>query len=85
MKNGTGQSRVKINLGVVHILCSHGWGGVSPNDYSVTKGGGSSQMITVLQRGVLENDYSVPRILGYYISNIISMDLTKKSGFFFSW
>ena len=31
------------------------------------------------------DDYSVPRVLGYYISNIISMDLTKKSGFFFSW
>ena len=55
---------------------------VSPNDYSVTKGGGSSQMITVLQRGVLENDYSVPRILGYYISNIISMDLTKNQASF---
>ena len=33
-------------------------------------------MITVLQRGVLEHNYSVPRILGYYVSNIISMDLT---------
>ena len=45
----------------------------------------AKQSIKVLQRGVLENDYSVPPILGYYISNIISMDLTKKSGFFFSW
>ena len=39
-------------------------------------------MITVLQRGVLENDYSVPRILGYYIRNIISIDLTKRSDLF---
>ena len=71
MKNGTVQSRVKINLGVVHILPNHGWGE-------------SSQMITKLQRGVLENDYSVPRILGYYIRNIISIDLKKKNpGFFF--
>ena len=86
MKNGTVQSRVKINLGVVHILRNHGWGGWSLQMITVLqRGGGSSQMITVLQRGVLENDYSVPRILGYYISNIISMDLTKKSGFFFSW
>ena len=38
MKNGTVQSRVKINLGVVHILRNHGWGGWS------------LQMITVLQR-----------------------------------
>ena len=85
MKNGTVQSRVKINLGVVHILRNHGWGGWSLQMITVLQRGGSSQMITVLQRGVLENDYSVPRILGYYISNIISMDLTKKSGFFFSW
>ena len=86
MKNGTVQSRVKINLGVVHILRNHRWGGWPFQMITVLqRGGGSSQMITVLQRGVLENDYSVPRILGYYISNIISMDLTKKSGFFFSW
>ena len=36
-------------------------------------------MITVLHRGGPENDYSVPRILGYYIRNIISLDLTKSS------
>ena len=55
------------------------WGGVFFNPKG---GGGSSQMITVLQRGVLEHDYSVPRILGYYISNIISMDLTKNQASF---
>ena len=36
------------------------------------QGGGSIQMITVLHTGVSENDYSVPRILGSYIRNIIS-------------
>ena len=46
-------------------------------------GGGSSQMITVLRRCVPENDYSVRRILGYYIRNIISIDLTKNSGSLF--
>ena len=25
-----------LALGVVHILRNHGWGGVSPNDYSIT-------------------------------------------------
>ena len=41
-------------------------------------------MITLLHRGVPEDDYSVPRILGYYIRNIISIDLKKKNpGFFF--
>ena len=41
-------------------------------------------MITVLHRGVPENDYNVPQILGYYIRNMISINLTKNSGFFFS-
>ena len=41
-------------------------------------------MVTVLQRGGLANDYGIPRILGYYIRNIISIDLTTKSDFF-SW
>ena len=45
--------------------------------------GGSSQLITVLHRGVPDNDYSVPQILGYYIRNIISIDLTENLGFFF--
>ena len=35
-------------------------------------------MITVLHRGGLANDYSIPWILGCYIRNIISKDLTKK-------
>ena len=39
-------------------------------------------MITVLHRGVPENDYSVPQILGYYFRNIISTDLTKIFCFF---
>ena len=39
-------------------------------------------MITVLHRSGLTNDYSIPRILGYSIRNIISIDLTKKSIFF---
>ena len=34
-------------------------------------------MIAVLHRGVPENDDSMPQILGYYIGNIISIDLTK--------
>ena len=59
-------------LGVVHILRNHG------------KGGGSLQMITVLHRGGVSNDYNTPWILGCYIKNIISRDLTKKSDFF-SW
>ena len=36
-------------------------------------------MITVLHRGGLANDYSIPWILGCYIRNIISKDLTKKN------
>ena len=43
--------------------------------------GGSSQMITVLDRGGLANDYGIPRILGYYIRNINPIELTKKSDF----
>ena len=39
-------------------------------------------MITVLHRGGLANDYSIPRILGYSKRNIISIDLSKKSDFF---
>ena len=36
-------------------------------------GGGSNRMITVFHnRGVPENDYSAPRIEGYYIRNIFS-------------
>ena len=35
-------------------------------------------MIRLLHWGVPENDYSVPQILGYYIRNIISIDLKKK-------
>ena len=61
----------------MHILRNRGeGGGLSPNDHSITWGGEglSSSMITVLHRGVLENDYIVPRILGYYIRNIISID-----------
>ena len=46
---------------------------------------GSSQMITVSHRVGPENYYSVPRILEYYIRNMISKDLTKNSVFFFSW
>ena len=34
-------------------------------------------MIMVLHRGSLGNDYSVPRILGYYIKKIISIVLNK--------
>ena len=42
------------------------------------------QMITVLiRRGGLANDYGIPWILGYYIRNIISKDLTKKKTYFF--
>ena len=41
-------------------------------------------MIKASHRGVLEGDYRVRRILGYYIRNIISIDLKKKNpGFFF--
>ena len=40
-------------------------------------------MITVLRRGGLANDYGIPWILGYYIMNIISKDLTKKQTFSF--
>ena len=45
--------------------------------------GVGQQMVTVLHRGVLANDSSIPWILGYYIRNIISIDLTKKSFFSF--
>ena len=48
--------------------------------------GWSNQIITVfIQRGVLEHDNSVPQFLGYYIGNIISLNLTKNAGLFFSW
>ena len=47
--------------------------------------GGSGQMIKVLHRGGLKNNYSAPRILGYSITNFISIDLTESSDFFFSW
>ena len=40
------------------------------------------QMITVLHGGGVSNDYGTPWILGCYIRNIISRDLTKKSDFF---
>ena len=39
-------------------------------------------MITVLHRGGVSNDYGTPLILGCYIRNIISRDLTKKSDLF---
>ena len=39
-------------------------------------------MITILRRGGLANDYGIPWILGYYIRNIISIDLTKIQIFF---
>ena len=39
-------------------------------------------MITVLHRGGLANDSSIPRILGFYIKNIISIALTENSDFF---
>ena len=47
------------------------------------KGGGSWQIITILRRGGPENDYSLSQILGYYIRNMISIDLTINSDFFF--
>ena len=34
-------------------------------------------MVTVLHRGGLANDSSIPWILGYYIRNIISIDLAN--------
>ena len=40
------------------------------------------KMITVLHWGDLANDYGVPWILGFYIKNIISIDLTTKIIFF---
>ena len=58
MKNGTVQSRVEINLGVVHILRNHGWGG-SLQMITVLHRGGSSQMITVLHRGGPADDYGI--------------------------
>ena len=39
------------------------------------------QMITVLHGGGVSNDYGTPWILGCYIRNIISRDLTKKIRF----
>ena len=39
-------------------------------------------MITVLHRGGLANDYSIPRILGYSIRNIISIDSDSEIRFF---
>ena len=45
----------------------------------ITMGGrGSFQLIAVLHKGGLENYYSVPQNLGYYINYITSIDLTKK-------
>ena len=43
--------------------------------------GAGKQMVTVLHRGGLANDYSIPWILGYHIRNIISKDfsVSKKS------
>ena len=38
----------------------------------------------MLGRGGPENDYSLPRVLGNYIRNMISIDLTINSDFFFS-
>ena len=43
--------------------------------------GESGQLITVLHTGGLANDYDVPLILGYFIRNIISIDLTKNQIF----
>ena len=40
------------------------------------------QMITVLHRGGLANDYSIPRTLGYSIRNIISIDSDSEIRFF---
>ena len=57
--------------GVVHKLRNRRWGVL--------------QMITVLHRSGLENKNSNPRILGYFIRNIISIDLTKNSDFCFNW
>ena len=56
---------------------------MSSNDYSIIEGGGSWQIITILRRGGPENDYSLSQILGYYIRNMISIDLTINSDFFF--
>ena len=39
--------------------------------------GVGQQMVTVLHRGGLANDSSIPWILGYYIRNIISIDLAN--------
>ena len=39
------------------------------------------QMVIVLPRDGLANDSSILGILGYYIRNIISIDLTKNSDF----
>ena len=49
-------------------------------NYVIEGGGG---LATLLHRGGQENDYSVSQILGYYIRNIMSIDLTKISGLFF--
>ena len=37
-------------------------------------------MITVLHRGGPANGYGIPRIIGYYIRNITSIDLKKNRG-----
>ena len=44
---------------------------------------GISVQIRVLRRGDPANDYGIPWILRYCIRNIISIDLTKNSVFFF--
>ena len=61
-------------------------GGLSKQIITVLQKGegeGFFQMITVLHRGVPENGYSVRQILGYYIKNIISIDLANKNRLLF--
>ena len=58
---------------------SIGWGLAKWLQYYI---GVVRQMITVLHRGGVSNAYGTPWILGCYIRNIISRDLTKKSDFF---
>ena len=70
-----------LRLGAVHILRNRGcWGGLSKwLQYYI---GVVRQMITVLHRGDVANDYGITWILGYYIRNFISLEMTKKSDFF---
>ena len=42
-----------------YVITDRG-GGVSPNDYSITYIGVVRQMITVLHRGDLADDYGIP-------------------------